>query len=122
MELATVTYTLSQKLPTEEKFGLAIQMRRAAISIPSNIAEGQGRGSMGEARQFAKIARGSLAELETKALLARDIYSLSGTETLFELIVRVRQMLTRLCDSLREDGTDYNDPIGYRVSGIEGSQ
>jgi four helix bundle protein len=70
MELAKETYRLSAAFPSEERFGLCSQMRRAAISIPSNIAEGQGRMSKGEFKQFLGQARGSLFELETQMRLA----------------------------------------------------
>lgn len=69
MDLAEEVYELIRKLPVEEKFSLADQMRRAAISVPSNIAEGQGRQSDKEFVHFLHIARGSIAELETQLLL-----------------------------------------------------
>ena len=69
MDLAEEVYELIRKLPVEEKFSLADQMRRAAISVPSNIAEGQGRQSDKEFVHFMHIARGSIAELETQLLL-----------------------------------------------------
>jgi four helix bundle protein len=62
-----------QKLPKEEMFGLTSQLRRAAVSIPSNIAEGQGRLSKGEFRVFLGNARGSLSELETQIMIAKNL-------------------------------------------------
>lgn len=69
MKLAELVYQQTQVLPKAEAFGLVSQMRRAAISIPSNIAEGSGRNSSGELLQFLGIASGSLAELETQTEL-----------------------------------------------------
>ncbi|WP_211254929.1 four helix bundle protein [Nevskia soli] len=70
IQLAKDVYRVSQGFPGEERFGLTAQMRRAAISVPSNIAEGQGRLSKGEFKQFLGHARGSLYELETQMHLA----------------------------------------------------
>ena len=71
MELAEKVYLLVKALPKEETYALSDQMRRAAVSIPSNIAEGHARQSQKEFLQFLCIARGSRAELETQLLLAR---------------------------------------------------
>jgi four helix bundle protein len=73
MELVTEVYKVSQKFPKEEIFGLTSQIRRAAVSIPSNIAEGRGKSSKGEFQQFLYHARGSLAEVETQLLIAINL-------------------------------------------------
>jgi four helix bundle protein len=73
MELTVAVYGLTQSFPREETFGLTSQLRRSAISIPSNIAEGQGRLNTREFQQFLGIARGSNCELQTQLEIARRI-------------------------------------------------
>jgi four helix bundle protein len=73
MELTVAIYRLTQTFPREEIYGLVSQLRRAAVSIPSNIAEGQGRSNTGEFRQFLSIARGSNCELQTQLEIARRL-------------------------------------------------
>jgi four helix bundle protein len=70
MELAALIYKVTQGFPADERFGLTNQLRRAAVSIPSNIAEGKGRLSTGELIQFLGIARGSTLEVQTQLELA----------------------------------------------------
>jgi four helix bundle protein len=96
--LAKLVYQLTKNFPFEEKFGLVAQMRRAAVSIPSNIAEGQARHTTGEFIQFISHAEGSVAELDTQLILSielkfcRDV----GAEAAFELIAELRRMLNVL--------------------------
>jgi len=92
MKLAKMVYEICKKLPSEEKFGLAGQMQRCAVSIPSNIAEGNKRATAKDYVQFIRIASGSAAELETQLLLARDIYGLHVGETL-GLLEEIQKML-----------------------------
>jgi len=73
MELTAAIYRLTREFPREEMFGLTAQLRRAAVSIPSNIAEGQGRLNTREFRQFLSIARGSNCELQTQLSIARTL-------------------------------------------------
>jgi four helix bundle protein len=73
IQTAVAVYRLTQKFPKEETYGLTSQMRRAAVSIPSNIAEGHGRLSTGEYRQFLGVARGSNFELQTQIEIAREL-------------------------------------------------
>jgi four helix bundle protein len=73
MDLAAEMYELTALFPPAERYGLCSQMRRAAVSVPSNIAEGAGRRTTKDFLAFVHMARGSLAELETQALLASRI-------------------------------------------------
>jgi four helix bundle protein len=73
MALVKMMYQITQRFPDGERFGLVAQMRRAAVSIPSNIAEGQARHSTGEFIQFISHAEGSLAELETQLRLSMEL-------------------------------------------------
>ena len=89
------TYTLSALFPTDERYGLRSQMRRAAVSIPSNIAEGQARGTARNCLHFVRIALGSSAELDTQLELARRLRFVSqeAARDLQSSIDRVRQLL-----------------------------
>jgi four helix bundle protein len=73
MQLTVAVYRLTQDFPSEELYGLTSQIRRSAVSIPSNIAEGQGRSTAGEFRQFLGIARGSTCEIQTQLEIARAL-------------------------------------------------
>jgi carbamoyl-phosphate synthase large subunit len=73
MLLAKLVYQLTQKFPIEERYGLTSQLRRAAVSVPSNIAEGQARKGTNEFLQFLSIAEGSLAELDTQLSLSVEL-------------------------------------------------
>jgi four helix bundle protein len=102
MDLAETTYRLTQDFPAEERYGLTTQMRRAAVSIPSNIAEGQGRGTDPEFHHRLSIAHGSVRELETQALVARRLGFLneSGLEALMNGASEVGKLITGLSKSL----------------------
>ena len=73
MQLAVAIYGLTKEFPQDERFGLTSQIRRSAVSIPSNIAEGRGRLNVGEFKQFPGIARGSTYEVQTQLELARSL-------------------------------------------------
>ncbi|HET6442100.1 MAG TPA: four helix bundle protein [Phycisphaerae bacterium] len=80
MELVELIYEATRTFPDEERFGLVAQMRRSAVSVPSNIAEGFGRARKAEFRRFLEIARGSLFELQTHAELGRRFGWIAGKE------------------------------------------
>jgi len=96
--LAKMVYQLTQTFPTEEKFGLVSQMRRAAVSIPSNIAEGQARHTTGEFVQFVSHAEDSAAELDTQLILAVELGFCAKKDALpaYEIIDEIRRMLNAL--------------------------
>lgn len=97
-------YVLSRAFPDSQKFGLTNQLRRSAVSVPSNIAEGHGRGSPRSFLQFLWIANASLAELETQILLAVDlgfVDSETATKCL-ELIGQTGRMLAELRRSVEK--------------------
>ena len=104
--LAKLVYTITAKFPAEEKFGLVSQMRRAAVSIPSNIAEGQARHTTGEFIQFISHAEGSVAELNTQLILAVELKFCSDpiaapASGLMEDLRRMLNGLRRKLDSAR---------------------
>lgn len=92
-------YALTNRFPASERYGLASQIQRAAVSIPSNIAEGQQRNNLREYRQFIGIARGSAGELETQLLLAAEIYNLD-TVSLVDTTHEIQKMLRSLYKKL----------------------
>ena len=102
MQLARAVYVLTADFPREERYGLSSQLQRSAVSIPSNIAEGNGRKSTRDYTRFVSIASGSAAELQTQLLLAQDLEMGSPTRIAeaLELCDRVGRMLLRLHQSL----------------------
>jgi four helix bundle protein len=102
VELAIVCHALAARLPAVERYGLADQLRRAAVSVPANIAEGNGRESRRSYRHFLSIAAGSLAEIDTHLELIERIGYVSASELVpaRTLVDRVARMLTMLRRSL----------------------
>ena len=96
MQLANAVYQLTTDFPIEERYGLAQQMRRAAVSIPSNLAEGSGRNGTKEYIYVIGIARGSLAELDTQLQLAVMLDFAKSNHISFELAERTGKLLTGL--------------------------
>jgi four helix bundle protein len=115
IDLVTKIYAATRQFPREELYGLTGQLRRAAISVPSNIAEGQGRLSPGEFRQFLSNARGSLMEIETQLVIASNLGYLAKEQEreLSRICERVNQMLFRLVQAI----SDAPAPGQARVSG-----
>src|SRR5262245_6344574 len=102
MRLAKDCYVLTKSLPREELYGITSQIRRAAMSIPANIAEGSGRTTTGAYVSFLRIAQGSLRELETYLLLVRDI-ELATVDLVSPLLLRIEsiaKLLNHLIQSL----------------------
>jgi four helix bundle protein len=101
MDLAAKVYSLTARFPKEELYGLTSQIRRSAVSIPSNIAEGAARHSRKEFIQFLHIASGSVAELETQLLLAVRMGLIPG-DSIISHIEEVRKPLLGLLRSLKK--------------------
>jgi len=95
-------YQATGKFPASENFGLTNQIRRSAVSIPSNIAEGQGRNSVKEFRQFLSFGLGSLAELETQLIIAKEVSYLTYEELnpLLATLDRIRKMIRSLSQKI----------------------
>lgn len=102
MALAEESYRLTGRFPKHEMFGLSLQIQRSATSVPSNIAEGNGRDHLAEYQHHLSIARGSLSELETQLRLALRLHYVSTEDAgrAFSLIDEVGRMLTALKRSL----------------------
>lgn len=98
ISLAKAVYNLTKNYPSDERFGLVAQMRRAAVSIPSNIAEGQARRTTGEFVQFISNAEGSAAELDTQLILSVELGFCAKATALpiYELLEEERRMLNAL--------------------------
>ncbi|MCK9257818.1 MAG: four helix bundle protein [Sulfurospirillaceae bacterium] len=101
MDLAVKVYELAKKLPKEEIYVLSDQIRRAAVSIPSNIAEGQNRNTPKEFIQFLYIALGSASELETQLLLVQKLNYLSNISEELKQTLKIRKMINALIGSVR---------------------
>ena len=98
IDLVKEIYRMTKPFPADERYGLISQMRRAAVSVPSNIAEGQARRTTGEFVQFLSQAEGSIAELDTQLILAEELGYAKATQlaSAAELVSELRRMLNAL--------------------------
>lgn len=105
MALAEAVYRISAALPTDERFGLTAQMRRAAVGIPSNIAEGQGRRTDGEFLNLISVAHGSVRELETQLMLCERLGFLDGkgVGSVLKQTAEVGRLINGLANSIESD-------------------
>ena len=103
IEIVKQVYKLSHKLPGEEKFGLKSQITRAAVSVPSNIAEGCSRNSEVEFKRFLEIAIGSLFEIETQLIIIVELELIKSNETqnLMSLINQEGKMINSLINKIK---------------------
>jgi len=106
VDLVKQTYTITKQFPNDEMYGLTSQVRRAAVSVPSNIAEGQSRHSQKEFRQFLAIALGSIAELETQMIIACEL-GYTGEQCTKEILA-LTDTLTRMTKGLIKSLTAQN--------------
>ena len=108
-ELARLVYELTESFPKHEIFGLTAQMRRAAVSIPSNLAEGAGRGGKKDFAHFVTMARASLNELETQLLLAQALGYWEMTDAMQQRNERLFALLNGLRNSLNAQRSTQNE-------------
>lgn len=102
ISLVNEVYDLTKKLPKSERYGLSSQMQRAAVSIPSNIAEGYSRNGTAEYVQFLSIAYGSSAELETQLIIMNHQYPNISNGLAIDLLTEVQKMLFSIIKQLRK--------------------
>jgi len=101
MDVVDAVYAMTRKFPKEEMFVLSSQMRRAAISIPTNIAEGSAKDSYKETLRYYSISRGSLSELETEVKIAERQHYIDSTDEICDLLDRESRVLSGLINSVK---------------------
>jgi four helix bundle protein len=121
--MALAVYSSSRGFPREEMYGLTSQLRRAAVSVGANIAEGCGRRSDGEFARFLQIARGSASEVEYHLLLARDLKFLPAADhtELEKKLTEVQRMLTALVSSVQQDPSSRSANVRAAKAGLGAS-
>ncbi len=102
MDLVTQVYEITTNFPESEKFGLISQMRRSAVSIPSNISEGAARESKKEFKRFLYISLGSAAELETQLEISKRLHFIIDFKDLKDKIFYIKRMLIKLIQTLKD--------------------
>ena len=104
IDLVKQVYLISNKLPSEEKFGLRSQLTRASVSVPSNIAEGCSRNSETEFKRFLEIAIGSLFEVETQLIISQELGFISENDLkhIFELLNKEAKMINSLINKIKK--------------------
>ena len=114
MELGAMVYDASERLPSHEQFGLTSQLRRTAVSVPSNIAEGKAHCSNRDFVRFLRPARGSLAEIETQVLIAqqRQYLPAETTTQLSQRLDELGRILSGLINSLKEQERTRDSGLG----------
>ena len=111
-DLVLIVYRLTKSFPKDERFGLINQVRRASVSIVSNIAEGHARESSGEYRHFLSYSRASLAEVETQLLIAKQLEYVKPEDVseAFGLLIEINKMINAIMKKLPKKTYPYNHP------------
>lgn len=119
MNVCELVYSLTASFPRHEMYGLGQQLRRAAVSVPCNIAEGHTRGHLKEYLQFVRIARGSLAEVRTQLLLATRLNYLTEAELhgIHQEVLSLARQLTSLRNALERRKSHHPFPITHHQEG-----
>jgi four helix bundle protein len=102
--LVIEVYEVSKTFPADERFGLTQQVRRAAVSVPSNIAEGWGRNTRSDYARFVDVARGSVYELQTQLKLAAGLGYLSQQHNVLQSVAEVERIINGLSNALKNNG------------------
>jgi len=106
MDLVENIYKISKLFPKEESYALSAQIKRAVVSVPSNIAEGQNRNTKKEFIQFLYISLGSISEVETQLLIARRLNYVNNIEMELKQITKIRKMINALINSIKRETND----------------
>ena len=104
-DLVLQVYEVSKDFPADERFGLTQQVRRAAVSVPSNIAEGWGRNTRGDYARFVDMARGSIYELQTQLQIARGLGYVDRLHSVYEQVAEVERIINGLSRALKSNDT-----------------